>query len=176
MAKAGDVIVNGEERILFRQTAVETNGELLEIEVTYKPRSKRPPEHYHPQQEERFELLSGILAAKIGDQEFRFEPGDQFVVPPGTPHWMHNISDEPARLIWQTRPALKTGSFFETIWSLTRDGKIGPDGPNLLQAAVIGQAYSREFRATKPPPWVQKVVFILLAPVGRLLGYRANYP
>jgi quercetin dioxygenase-like cupin family protein len=175
MAKAGDVIVNGEERILFRQTAAETNGELLEVEVTYKPHSKRPPEHYHPRQEERFELLSGILAAKIGDQEFRFEPGDQSVVPPGTPHWMHNISDEPARLLWQTRPALKTGSLFKTIWSLTRDGKIGPNGPNLLQAAVIGQAYSQEFRVTKPPYWVQKVVFFLLAPIGRLAGYRADY-
>lgn len=31
-----------------------------------------------------------------------------FVAPPGTRHWMHNISDEPARLLWQTRPALKT--------------------------------------------------------------------
>jgi hypothetical protein len=29
-------------------------------------------------------------------------------------------------LLWQTRPALKTGVFFETIWSLTKDGTMEP--------------------------------------------------
>ena len=29
---------------------------------------------------------------------------------------------------------------------------------------------------TKPPLLVQKVMFGVLAPVGRLLGYKANYP
>ena len=80
------------------------------------------------------------------------------------------------RVNWQTRPALKTETFFETISGLSREGKAGGKGtPNLLQAAVIAQAYAEEFRLARPPWPVQRVLFAVLAPLGRLLGYRASY-
>ena len=64
MAKAGDeIVISEEERILFLKTAAETNGELLEVEVTYRPRSPRPLEHYHPYQAEQFEVLGGKIRA-----------------------------------------------------------------------------------------------------------------
>jgi quercetin dioxygenase-like cupin family protein len=152
MAKAGDEFVrpNG-ERLTFRRTANETNGKLLEMEVVYGPNSSIPPAHYHPFQQEHFEILNGTIHTEIGGQQATYEAGENFTVPAGTHHWMRNTSPEPGRVIWQVRPALRTEVFFETLWGLAIDGKTNDQGvPNLLQIAVLFSTYDREFRLSKP--------------------------
>lgn len=177
MAKPGDELINLKgERLRFVQTAGSTRGELLEIEVSYSPNSSTPPQHYHPFQEERFEVMAGAFQTIIGDEVRTYQAGEKFVVPPGARHTMHNVSDENGRLKWQIRPALDTETFFETMWGLARDGKTNASGvPNILQVAVIGQAYSREFRLARPPYPILRVVFAMLAPIAKLMGYRSKY-
>lgn len=88
-----------------------------------RPSASRPPVHYHPHQEERFEVLSGKLNALIDGRERTLRTGGVHVN-------------------WQTRPALKTEAFFEMIWGLANDGKTNEKGaPNLLQMAVVTQEY-----------------------------------
>ena len=165
-----------DERLIFLTTAEESNGELLVMEASYNPNSPRPPLHYHPYQEETFQVLSGTFRVRVGETEATFETGDEFTVPAGTPHWMHNIGDEEGRLYWEIRPAMKSQAFFETMWGLASAGKTNADGvPNILQLAVILDAYRDEFRASKPPYFVQRILFAVLAPIGRLLGYRAFF-
>ena len=90
---------------------------------------------------------------------------------------MHTAGDEEVHFIWQTRPALKTEAFFETIYGLARDGKTDEQGvPNLLHAAVLMREYQDELRLAQPPFAVQKLLIGLLAPIGELLGYRGRYP
>jgi hypothetical protein len=73
------------------------------------------------------------------------------------------------------RPALSTEDLFAATWGLARAGRTDAQGrPNLLQAAVLLQAYAREFRLLRPPRWVQVPVFALLGAIGRLAGYRAR--
>ena len=88
------------ERLIFRKTSKDTDGELLEMEATYIPNSQRPPLHYHPFQDEHFEVLRGTFQARIDETEHTYQPGDKFTVPATTPHWMHNISDEEGCLSW----------------------------------------------------------------------------
>lgn len=45
-----------------------------------------------------------------------------------------------------------------------------------MQLAVMVPFFGDEMRLTSPSWAVQRAVFALLAPVGRLLGYRAEYP
>lgn len=164
------------ERLIFRKTAAETNGELLEMEAIYNPKSPPPPLHYHPYQEEQFQVLGGAFRVKVGEVERTFQTGEAFTVPAGMPHWMHNVSDEEGRLLWQIRPAMKSQDFFATMWGLAAAGKTNADRvPNLLQLAVILRAHRDEFRASNPPYFVQRLLFGLLAPIGRLLGYQARY-
>ncbi len=62
MARAGDELRNDrteKQRIVLRKTAKETGGTLLEMEAFYKPGGQYPPEHYHPLQDEHFEVISG---------------------------------------------------------------------------------------------------------------------
>jgi quercetin dioxygenase-like cupin family protein len=178
MARAGDELLSPiSGRLVFRRTAADTNGDLVEVDVFYKPDGNPPPVHYHPTQEERFEVVSGEMLTHVDGVERTYGAGETFVLPPGSRHSMHNAGSEEAHVIWQTRPALKTEALFETMWGLMRDGKTNKKGvPNLLHAAVLMREYQDEFRLTQPPFAVQKVLFGLLAPIGGLLGYRGRYP
>ncbi len=179
MVSAGDVMDNpvSGQRLIFRKTARDTAGDLLEVESVYtKPTPHRPPAHFHPLQSERFEVISGRLGVHLNGEERTLEEGEVLIIPPGTPHEMW-AEEAGARVDWQTSPALNTEAFFETLWGLAKDGKTNEKGvPNLLRVAMFAREYEDEFRLANPPWVVQRALFGVLAPVGRLLGYEARYP
>ena len=67
MARAGDELVNPVTglRTVFRKTAQETDGELLQVDWIGDPGWTTGPDHVHPHQEERFEVLSGKLGLRV---------------------------------------------------------------------------------------------------------------
>ena len=178
MVKAGDVMENpvSGQHLVIQKTSQDTGGQLLEVESVYsKPTPSRPPTHYHPRQEERFEVLAGRLDVLVDGQARTLEEGEVLILPAGVSHEMWT-AEAGTRVNWQTRPALKTEAFFETVWGLAKDGKVNDKGvPDLLRAALIAREYEDEFRLASPPWVVQRALFGLLAPVGRLLGYDARY-
>ena len=176
MARTGDVHTQpGGYRLRFTVTGADSGGGLLEMDVTYPAHSRPPAPHSHPLQEETFRVLQGLLRTEVGGVRRDYGAGETFVVPPGTPHSMHAAADGPTRFVWQVRPALATAAMFEKVWQLAAEGKTNDRGaPNLLQGAVLMQAYAREFRLVRPPRWLQVPIFALLAPIGRALGYRAH--
>ena len=88
---------------------------------------------------------------------------------------MWNPGPDVARASWQTMPALRTEEFFEVTWGLAAAGKTNDKGvPGILQSAVLLNEFRDEFRVVKPPAGVQRVVFGLLAPIGRALGRKAR--
>ncbi len=179
MAKSGDVIENPltGERFVVHKSAGETGGEYVLGEMYFAAHAVGPPEHVHPILEERFKVVSGTLNVSVGGEERTVTEGEEVIVPRGTPHRFWNDSEEEVRFEGEIRPALRLETFLETAFGLARDGKTNAHGmPNLLQAAVIMQEYSDEVHLAAPPLAVQKVLFGILAPIGRLLGYRARYP
>ena len=65
---------------------------------------------------------------------------------------------------------------FETLFGLGRDGKTDEEGsPRLLQGAVRLEEYEDAYRLARPPLPVQKAMLAVLAPIGKLFGYRARY-
>jgi quercetin dioxygenase-like cupin family protein len=167
MPSPGDELVNsGGLRLVFEETADTTGGELVRVRAFHPPGTEEPIEHYHPFQEERFEVVAGEMTAVVDGRERVYGAGERFTVAPEAVHAMWNAGPAPAELLWETRPALKTGEFFERIWGLR--GKPGP-----LEFAVIARVYDEEFRVVKPPRAVQRAVFPLLSVVGRLRGHRA---
>ena len=142
MARAGQVIKGpGGFQLHLVRTGAETGGEVLEMEATYPGSDTLPPEHFHPQQTERFEVLQGSIRAIIGGTERRYEGGEKFEVPPGTPHQLG--AEEPARVRWETRPALRTAEFFERLFGE------GPDSASAAKSLPEFFAeFSDEFRLT----------------------------
>ena len=143
-------------------------------EATYPARSPEPPPHLHPRQHERMEIVSGSLLARVDGRVRTLGPGDVLEIPAGTPHSLWTEA-EPATTIWRTTPALRTRELFRKLYGLAGEGRTNARGvPNLLQVAVLASAYPDELRIVGPPALVQRVVFGVLAPLGRLLGYRAT--
>lgn len=179
MAKAGDVIENPATGELFevRRSASDTDGELLEAVITIKAGGAGPPGHVHPIVEERLKVVAGTLAGEIDGERRTVSAGEELVVEPGVPHKIWNAGAEDVRFEAEIRPALRMQTFFETISGLARDGKTNSKGmPNPLQAAVLLAEYGDEMRLTEVPMIVQRLLALIVAPVGRLLGYKARYP
>lgn len=173
MAREGDVIENpvSGARIVFRKTARNTNGELLQFDLFFKRHLIGGARLIHPRQEMRFEVVSGMVRSPVGGKEQSLSAGQVVVVPPGVPHSFRNDGDEEAHVLVDFRPALKLETFFETVFGLARDGKTTRRGtPNLLQTALLAREH--EFFFAGPPIVLQRALIAVLAPIARLLGYR----
>lgn len=175
MARSGKVIESPSTRLVFVDTAADTDGELLRVEQFVQPGAPRVAEHIHPGQEERFTVLSGAMGVKVAGRERVLGVGETVAVPPGTPHAFWNAGEEELRQRVELRPALATETFFETTFGLQRDGKLSEEGvPNLLMMAPV--ALAGEVFLPKIPIPLQKVIFGVLAFLGRFFGYRSSYP
>jgi len=164
------------ERIVFRKRARDTRGELLEFTLYLAPKGFIAAPHVHPNQEERFEVAGAPVMFKVAGKERLYQPGESAIVPAGVPHVWWNPSPEESTTLVQFRPALDTETFFETFFGLANDGQVGRNGlPNMLQMAVLARAYRREMALPRPAQQVLGTIALLLAPVGRAIGYRSRY-
>jgi mannose-6-phosphate isomerase-like protein (cupin superfamily) len=180
MAKAGDELLNPVTglRTVFRKTAEETSGELLQVDWIGESSWTTGPDHVHPRQEERFEVLSGRLGLRADGIERVHGVGDVIVVSAGSPHAARNAGDDEVHALVDFRPALRTEIAFETLAGLARDGKTDRAGvpKNPLRLALILREFEDEIYFVRPPLLVQRVILGALAGVARLLGHRAEYP
>jgi len=179
MAKSGQMIENPiiGDRVIFRKTAQETNGEALEFEMFIKPGAAGPPLHIHPNSEERFTVLEGNLDAIVDGNNWSFGKSETFCVPAGAPHTWWNSGESEARVMVQFSPASRMETFLETLYGLAKDGKVDSNGmPGFLQLAVISSDYFDVNHLASPPLALQKVLFGLLRPIGLLFGYESVYP
>jgi hypothetical protein len=61
-------------------------------------------------------------------------------------------------------------------FGLAQDGRVDRKGmPNFLQLVVFTREFSDVVRFIRPPLLVQRVLFALVAPFARPLGYRGSY-
>jgi quercetin dioxygenase-like cupin family protein len=180
MAKAGDELVNQVTglRTVFRKTARDTGGELLQVDWIGSPGWTTGPDHIHPRQEERFEVLSGNLGLRVEGVERVHSVGEVIVAPAGSPHAAWNAGDDTVHALVDFRPALRTETAFETLSGLARDGKTNRAGAprNPLRLALVLREFEDEIYFVRPPLAVQRVILGALAKVARLLGYHAEYP
>jgi len=152
-------------------TIREHTSDRLVVEAVYAPGGQPPPAHFHPEQEEHFEIVSGRLRVSLSGQERELGPGDAFDVPRGVAHRMWNAAGEPVRAIWVTTPAGRTHEWFAVLDGLQRQGRVGRDGmPGPLAFGVYLTAYRDVFRLAGPQ-WLLRAGLAALAMLGRLRGY-----
>jgi quercetin dioxygenase-like cupin family protein len=178
MIKQGDKITNPRtgQVMIFLKTSAETNGELLQIECFSPPTFEREPEHIHPIQENSFKIISGSCIFCLHGKEQVVGPGQSIQIPANVAHHFWNAGDTVAHYIQEFKPALKIDCFFETFFALARDGKLNKKGiPNFFHVSIIGLAHKDEIRLTNPPWALQYIIYKILAPFGKLMGYRADY-
>jgi mannose-6-phosphate isomerase-like protein (cupin superfamily) len=178
MIRAGDTLENPitGERIVFRQTSREPNGEAVVIETYVQPDGFVAAAHVHPSQEERFEVLRGAVGFRVGRKKLVAGPGQRLTVPAGTAHRFWNAGDEVAHFVCEIRPALQFESLIETMFSLAAEGKTNKKGmPNPFRLAVIANAHFDTVQLPVVPAWMQKAALSMGAPLGKAMGYGPTY-
>jgi quercetin dioxygenase-like cupin family protein len=179
MAYAGQTLENpmSGERFTFHKTAADTDGELLEFDLELPPGGRVPGGlHVHPEQEESFEVIRGLMRFRKGREKIVAGPGELVVVPPKARHDFANAGDETALVRVQVRPALEMERLFETAVALAEDGRTFASGmPKPLDLALFVPEFEREVQAAFPPLWVQRMTLAPLAWLAKKRGYAARY-
>ena len=175
MVRACDVIENPSmgARIRFVTVAEDSGGSLLEFDFFLRPGGVVATEHLHPQQEERFEVIAGLMSGHAGGREQTLGPGATSVVAAGVPHAWRNAGDGEAHLRVQFRPALDTEELFHTVFALGAHGRTDSCGvPVFPLRLTFLAAFPREVRPSGMPALMHRFVIRALAPSGRRLRRR----
>lgn len=144
-----------------------TAGEYVEMDCTAEPGSATMI-HYHPEQEETFQVLDGTLEVLRDGLWGAVQAGEAVTVPRGAVHAWRNASGGPVRFRNVHRPALGFQDHMETLDRLVKAGKVrGTKDPRSLIYMSMSAVRHRPDATVKPPQWVVN----LMAFIGRRLGF-----
>lgn len=131
------------DTINFIKTAVETKGEVSEMEVTLGvgPDVGTPP-HRHTAFDEVFTAIDGELGVEANGENHILKPGETFTVHIGEVHRFFNPTNKPIKFHLEFRPG-HTGmeNMLRIMYGLARDGKTNKKGipKSLVTIAIIGE-------------------------------------
>lgn len=177
-AEPYEIITNGlvgqEYRLL--ETGTDELGEYLLMEIIYETGGEYFPEHVHPRQDKTFKVTEGEFVVTIEGERRVYVTGDEGTIPAGVPQ-LYYAGDATAHVLWKIRPPMAFDELFRMTSSLAHAGKTKPDGtPSMLSMAVFLHEHPDMVYLTKLPIGVQKALFALLSPIGRLFGHQAHFP
>ena len=142
-------------RVELRQTAADTDGELIEFDVVGRARGFLAVEHTHDHQTEHYEVIEGALRLLLDGQEHVLDPGDEMATPAGAPHAQRAGGEGEGRVRVTLRPAGRTQEFLERLASM-KVNRWGWPGP--VDAAAMYRDFGAEGAATGPSPRVQQAL------------------
>ena len=177
MAKQGQSISNIKtgEKITWIETSKDSNGKRLSFDFSVTPKGRLPVMHFHPNQTETFEIISGEFCFKLGKETKLLTTGEKLVINKGISHQWWNPSDyHIAEMKVTFEPALKTETFLEQFFGLGNDNKTKEDGtPSFLQIMAMTNEY--EIYIAGPPLLIQKMMGFVIGGIARLFGYKKYY-
>jgi quercetin dioxygenase-like cupin family protein len=177
MPSKGQILTNPIDGNTFEylQTAKDTQGERVVMKTSIKSKGQIVPNHIHLLQEETFEVLSGQLCIWLDGKSSTLSAGQKVTLPKNKPHNHYNNDDVTVTYIHSVTPALDFDYLVENLVGLAADGK-GKNGKfGLMQELVVVKYLDSKTYLADIPLIVQKVLMNTIAPIGRLLGYRAIY-
>lgn len=152
---------------------ISRTDECLEVEATYFAGHRRPPRHWHPMQDEHFEVLTGTVQVEIDGTTREIGTGESVEIPRGGNHRLWNDHSDPARVVWRTSPAGRTEQWFRAIDAIHRQGRVGRSGmPSPIAFCVLLSEY-RDVLRLAGPDVLLRPAFSALGAVGRARGYSA---
>jgi mannose-6-phosphate isomerase-like protein (cupin superfamily) len=167
--------VTGERVVLLTDPGDDPRRPLV-AHLTVERAGRVATPHLHPALRERFHVLVGRVGFQIGEEERQLGPGDTAEVPAGAVHDWWQVGPEQAQVVVEVDPGARFVEMVGTIFGLARDGKSDRKGvPRPLQLAVTASAYRDTMVIASPPVAVQRIVFAVLAPLGRARGLRPTY-
>lgn len=173
----GQVITNPRtgEYIEFVETANETKGAYSRIKIKVVAGGFKPVLHLHTTTDETFEVISGRLTYILNDEKKDIGAGSMVTLPKGIPHTHYNDGGEDLVMYQSFAPSLDIDLFLENLFGLDAEGKVPNGQCAFLQLMVWGKTLRTKSYIASVPIGIQKILSYLLAPIGRLMGYKAAY-
>jgi quercetin dioxygenase-like cupin family protein len=164
------------EKIVIRRRADETGGALLAWELFLARGGRVPGTHAHPEQEERFTMLGGVMRFRVRGRAVILTAGETLTIPAGTVHSFANAGLDPAHVAVETRPALEMQALLETAAAMAREQlAAGRLLPRLLDVACFMRDFEREVRAPYLPAPLVRLVMRGLARLASARGWDERY-
>jgi quercetin dioxygenase-like cupin family protein len=158
------------------ETGKENNGERLRYRFTLKPGGFKPVLHIHEKQDEIFEVITGRLTYNLNGETQVAKAGETVTLPKGAAHTHYNGEiNEDLVMIQSIRPAFDSETLIDSILGLTKDKKIINGKPKFLQVMVWLRYYKARTYLAQVPIALQNALAYVLAPIARMLGYKAAY-
>lgn len=177
MPTKGQIVTNAitGDTYQFLETAQDTEGEYVTMIATISRTGKSVPDHFHTMQDETFEVMSGQLTILKNGKTFLLQKGETMTLDREIPHNHFNSGDGAVVYKHTVRPALDFEYLIENLVGLMGESKNKNGRLGLVQQLVILKYMdSKSFLANKPIG-LQRLLMNTVAPVARLLGYRAVY-
>jgi quercetin dioxygenase-like cupin family protein len=164
------------ERIVIRRRADETGGALLAWDLFLARGGRVPGTHAHPEQEERFTMLGGVMRFRVRGRVTILKTGETLTVPAGTVHSFANAGRDPAHVAVETRPALEMQALLETAAAMAREQHAaGRLLPRLVDIVLFMRDFEREVRAPYLPAPLVRPVIRCLARLASARGWDKRY-
>ncbi len=177
MPTKGQIITNAATGDIYEylETSNDTKGEKVVMKATIKSKGQLVPKHLHVLQDESFEILSGKLTVWFDGKTTLYSAGQKVTLPKNVAHNHYNDSDEPVSYIHSVTPGLDFDYLIENLVGLAGDGKSKNGKYGLVQELVSLKYLDSKSYLADIPLGVQKVLMGIVAPIGRMMGYRAIY-
>lgn len=159
----------------FLETAADTHGQYVALKAVVKSRGQLVPRHFHTLQEETFEVICGKLTIWLDGQTRILSAGEKITLPKGIPHNHFNNEDSEVSYIHTVMPALDFDYLIENLVGLAADGKSKHGKYGLIQELVTLKYLDSKSYLADMPLGIQKLLMNMIAPIGRMFGYRAVY-
>ena len=169
----------------------ESNGE-IERGVAVSPAgNKGPIVHYHPNFDEHFKAAAGTWILKADAEEVKLNAGEDLLVKRGIVHTFRCEGEDGdfGVMEFDVIPAVGFGGMLKGFFGQQHDYNLNPskDQVPLIQTMVslrgyrtkMGLSYTDLAIFVPPGKAVMTLISILsivIAPIGRLLGYKPDYP
>jgi quercetin dioxygenase-like cupin family protein len=153
------------------ESAADSGGKRIEFEITMAPGAQGPPKHFHPRQDESWQVIEGELSVFVEDGWRTLGEGESLSIPPNTVHTLRNRSPGDVRFRDVHEPAL---DFQEYIEALHRQAAAGRMTSRMTPSTLIhGAMVLRQHRTSQlSASPAQRAAETVLSRVGRALGYR----
>ena len=178
MSRQGDVFENrvtGERSVIIQGTEDSPDGTIIS-ELYVRPGGAVVGEHLHKSIDERLTVLSGRLGVSINGKRRIATAGEAIEVPAGVVHDWWNAGDGEARVLVEVSPGQRFEEMICTFWGLANPERTNNKGmPGLLQLVLSGREFEDVVTFTRPPRIIQRLVYVLLAPLARRKGLRGSY-
>ena len=158
---------------LIVESAADSGGERIEFEIAMAPGAMGPPKHFHPRQDESWNVLEGQLSVFVDGEWRTLGERESLSIPPDTLHTLRNRSSRMVRFRDVHQRLLDFQDYIESLDRQAAAGKITTrmtPSTAIHAAMVLRQHRTTQLSASR----AQRAAETALSLVGRALRYRAG--